>query len=177
MLLRRQATPALKQEQRVVAQVGARPSGLCSTLTIWRLGLGLLLPFTLALGYCSQIWVSKFMQATPVTVIESVQSSTAMVTSESNSRRVAVCFFGLTRSLNHTIASIKENVIGPLVQQGYEADVFVHTYNDIRHLINTRTGEDTDLDTEQWRLLQPYDVSLTSQEDFLQSVECDARSL
>ena len=79
---------------------------------------------------------------------------------------------GLTRSLNHTIDSIKQNLIGPILKQGFEVDVFVHTYNDVRHLTNTRTGEDSDLDTDQWKLLSPYDVSLTSQDEFLELVEC-----
>lgn len=90
----------------------------------------------------------------------------------SPAKRVALCFFGLTRSLNHTLESIKENVIGKIEKEGYEVDVFLHTYNDVTHLTNGRTGEDDDLDTDQWHLLQPYDHILTSQDDFVEDIKC-----
>lgn len=87
-------------------------------------------------------------------------------------KRVALCFFGLTRSLNHTLPSIQENMIGKLKEEGYEVDVFLHTYNDVTHLTNGRTGEDDDLDTEQWHMLEPYDYSLTSQDEFVEQAQC-----
>ncbi len=37
--------------------------------------------------------------------------------------KIALCFFGLNRSLSHTIESIGENVIAPLKQAGLEVDV------------------------------------------------------
>jgi len=78
----------------------------------------------------------------------------------------------LTTTVTPDQHAIKQNLIGPILKQGFEVDVFVHTYNDVRHLTNTRTGEDSDLDTDQWKLLSPYDVSLTSQDEFLELVEC-----
>lgn len=95
-----------------------------------------------------------------------------VATAESAVKRVALCFFGLTRSLNHTLASINENVIDQLKAAGYEVDVFLHTYNDVTHLTNGRTGEDDDLDTDQWHMLEPYDHILTSQDDFVEEVQC-----
>lgn len=86
-------------------------------------------------------------------------------------KRVALCFFGLTRSLNHTLPSIRENLIGKLNDEGFEVDIFLHTYNDVTHLTNGRTGEDDDLDTEQWHMLEPYDHLLTSQDTFTHSVQ------
>ena len=87
-------------------------------------------------------------------------------------KRVALCFFGLTRSLNYTLPSIQDNVIGQLHEQGFEVDVFLHTYSDVTHLKNGRTGEDDDLDADQWHMLEPYDYSLTSQDDFVKQVKC-----
>ena len=42
--------------------------------------------------------------------------------------RVAICFFGLTRSLKHTIDSINTNIFQPLKNSNIEYDVFLHTY-------------------------------------------------
>lgn len=43
-------------------------------------------------------------------------------------KRVAVCFFGLTRSLRWTLPSIETRLLGVLRDSGIEVDVFVHTY-------------------------------------------------
>lgn len=42
--------------------------------------------------------------------------------------RVAVCFFGLGRSLRWTLPSIERRVLGVLREGGFEVDVFAHTY-------------------------------------------------
>lgn len=43
--------------------------------------------------------------------------------------RVAVCFFGLARSLRWTVPSIERRLLGVLRENGFEVDVFVHTYS------------------------------------------------
>lgn len=77
-------------------------------------------------------------------------------------KRVAVAFYGLTRSLRFTADSIKANVLQPLRDAGYTVETFLHTY-DLAHLKNKRSHEDTDLDTSEWKLLQPDHHSITSQ--------------
>ena len=42
--------------------------------------------------------------------------------------KVAVCFWGVNRSLNRTLASIERHVFKPLEDDGFEIDVFFHTY-------------------------------------------------
>ena len=43
--------------------------------------------------------------------------------------RAAICFFGLTRSLAYTIESIRSSVFDPLILNGIDYSVFVHTYS------------------------------------------------
>ena len=43
-------------------------------------------------------------------------------------RRVAVCFFGLTRSLRWTLPGLQRRLLGVLKEAGMAVDVFVHTY-------------------------------------------------
>ena len=43
--------------------------------------------------------------------------------------RVAVCFFGLTRSLRWTLPSVQNRLLGVLEEGGMRVDVFVHTYS------------------------------------------------
>lgn len=44
-------------------------------------------------------------------------------------RRVAVCFFGLTRSLRWTLPSIERRLLGVLRDSGMQVEVFLHTYD------------------------------------------------
>ena len=45
-----------------------------------------------------------------------------------NNKKIAVCFFGLTRSLKHTIDSIKKNIFHPLQKNNINYDIYLHTY-------------------------------------------------
>jgi hypothetical protein len=79
---------------------------------------------------------------------------------------VAVCFFGLTRSLRHTLPSIRRNIFAPLAQAGFSYDVFLHTYN-LTQLTNRRAREfDCELDPEEWRLLEPLRYIIDNQKEF-----------
>lgn len=83
-------------------------------------------------------------------------------------RRVALCFFGLTRSLTLTIESIQTNLINVIQDAGYEVDVYLHTYSDVDRLRNPRSGEDVALNSTEWKLLDPVATSFTSQAAFLE---------
>lgn len=75
--------------------------------------------------------------------------------SEHNPPRAAVCFFGLTRSLEYVKDTIRGNIFDVLVRSGWEYDVYLHTYNQST-LSNPRSGEvNVALDTDAWKLLQP----------------------
>jgi len=71
-------------------------------------------------------------------------------------KSVAVCFYGLTRSLrNHTYNSIYRNLLAQLSKQGYQLDIYLHTYN-MSKLNNPRSNErNVALDPDEWRLLEP----------------------
>jgi hypothetical protein len=58
--------------------------------------------------------------------------------------KIAVCFRGISRSLSHTIDSIRENVIAPSRAFG-EVRVFTHLF-DQKTINNPRSGEIGQLD-------------------------------
>lgn len=70
-----------------------------------------------------------------------------------DARKIAVCFFGITRSLRHTIASIEENVLAPARLCG-EVKIYAHFFRQ-KEIDNPRSGEVGELDTEEYRLLNP----------------------
>jgi hypothetical protein len=69
--------------------------------------------------------------------------------------KVAVGFFGITRSLKYTIESINKRIFDILKKNDITYDVFVHTYH-VTDYKNIRTGEvirDEDIDNEEYKLL------------------------
>jgi hypothetical protein len=58
-------------------------------------------------------------------------------------KKVAIIFFGLTRSLETTIDSIKQNLLTPLTNKSFEYDIFIHTYKINGPYSNPYAGEYT----------------------------------
>tara|TARA_Y100000389_G_C17423914_1_gene498399 strand:+ start:224 stop:1051 length:828 start_codon:yes stop_codon:yes gene_type:complete len=78
--------------------------------------------------------------------------------------KIAIGFFGLTRSLKYTINSIKSNLLDVLNDNNIEYDICLHTYNvNFKTYTNIRTGEgygsmemkEDTIDNEEYKLLSP----------------------
>jgi hypothetical protein len=70
--------------------------------------------------------------------------------------KVALCFWGLTRSLDYTRESIESCIFQPLRDAGIEYSIFLHTYTLYRPYTNVRAGEvGLQLKNTAWRDLQP----------------------
>lgn len=83
---------------------------------------------------------------------------------------IAVCFFGLTRSLKYTIDSIEENIMNVLSENNIKCTKYIHTY-DLEILTNRRSGENKcHLDLDEYKLLNCDHISITNQQDFLKSI-------
>ena len=68
--------------------------------------------------------------------------------------KVAVCFYGLTRSLKYTVPLIHKNVFGPLRRHGVAYSAFLHTFTLSSAFTNPRSKEfNVTLDADEWRLL------------------------
>jgi hypothetical protein len=72
--------------------------------------------------------------------------------------KIAIGFFGVTRSLKWTLPSIRENIIEPARRLG-DVRLFAHFYQQT-HITNPRSGEDDPLDPEEYRLLECDEVRL-----------------
>lgn len=80
---------------------------------------------------------------------------------------VAICIWGLLRSINFTIKSFEEHILLPLAQFNATYDIFVHTYNISGKYANPRNHEkETALNVSNWRLLRPKYVFIEGQEEF-----------
>lgn len=80
--------------------------------------------------------------------------------------RVALLFFGLTRSLKFTLNSIEGHVFKPLHDSGTAYDVFLHTYVSTKPFTNPRAREfGVALDPDEWNLLSPKGVDIENLEE------------
>ncbi len=77
--------------------------------------------------------------------------------------KIALAFFGITRSLKYTIESIKNNVLGVLRDNGIEYDIFMHTYI-VHNYINIRSREmNLHVDNEEYKLLNADYIEIDDQ--------------
>lgn len=80
--------------------------------------------------------------------------------------RIAICFFGITRSLSHSHGSIEANVLEPARAVG-ETRVFAHFFRQ-EHIYNPRTSEIGELDPDEYRLIGPDELELEEPESCLE---------
>lgn len=84
---------------------------------------------------------------------------------------IAVCFFGIPRSIRYTAGSIRKNVLGPANLNG-QVRTFGHFF-DQKRIVNERTGEDTfSLDVmEDWFKLDEVEISAPNRPEILDVFE------
>jgi hypothetical protein len=85
---------------------------------------------------------------------------------------IAIGFFGITRSLKHTIKSIHEKVFDVFKENNIEYHIFIHTFH-LTNYKNIRTGEvinDSDIDNEEYKLLNANYIQIDNQEEIKQNI-------
>ena len=84
---------------------------------------------------------------------------------------MCICFFGLTRSLKHTIGYIQENILSVLHANRCNYDIYLHTYN-LARLTNKRNREfNCSLDRDEWKLLNPVKYQIDDQSEFDKTID------
>ena len=68
---------------------------------------------------------------------------------------VALCFFGLTRSLELTIGNIRNSIIDPLLLADIQVSIYLHTF-DLKAVSNQRSAENkAAMNWKAYKLLRP----------------------
>lgn len=86
--------------------------------------------------------------------------------------RVALAFWGITRSLKYTIESIKEHIFKPLQMENIEYKIFMHTYRMNEIYTNIRAKEkNIRLNNEEYKLLNPDVFIIDNQMEVADNLE------
>jgi hypothetical protein len=84
--------------------------------------------------------------------------------------KIALCFFGITRSLKFTIYSIRENILDIFKLNNIKYDIFMHTYH-LTTYKNIRTNECvTNIDNEEYKLLNPTFIEIDDQDEIKKKI-------
>jgi hypothetical protein len=78
---------------------------------------------------------------------------------------IAICYFGITRSLTHTIGSIESNLLKPCNDIG-NTEIFCHFFR-LDTINNPRSGESGSLALDEYTLLAPSWLQLDAPDEFL----------
>ncbi len=85
--------------------------------------------------------------------------------------KIALCFWGITRSLKYCIQSIQTNILYELKRNKIEYTIFMHTYSIKSKTINFRTKEIyNNVNNNEYKLLNPDHILIDSQEEIKKNI-------
>lgn len=89
--------------------------------------------------------------------------------------KVALCYWGICRSTDKTLESIKKYIYTPLKNNNYDYDVFLHTFSINRTYKNKRSDEPpVQLNNDLYKLLEPKDYIIEDQDTVDQRLNLQA---
>jgi len=89
--------------------------------------------------------------------------------------KIALAFWGLTRSLKYTIKSINEKILGILKTNNIDYKIFMHTWF-VSTLYNNKRANEKNiiLDNEEFKLLNPDYIEIHNQDEFKNNINFQA---
>jgi len=85
--------------------------------------------------------------------------------------KIALIFWGLTRSLKNTFPNLQEKILNHLKKNKIEYKIFLHTYYFEGNLTDRRTGErNVTLDFEEYKLLNPDYIKIDNQDEIKKEI-------
>jgi hypothetical protein len=87
--------------------------------------------------------------------------------------RVAIIFYGLTKSLHKTFASIKQYLLNKLTENGIEYDIYIHTYKINGEYTNIWSKETTEnyVNEDVDKILAPTYSIYDNQEEIIANID------
>lgn len=86
--------------------------------------------------------------------------------------KVAICFWGLTRSLKYTIDSIENKIFNIFKSKNVDYDVFLHSFYFEGNLNISYTSEkNVKLDFDEYKLLKPKYYKIDNQDEVIKTID------
>ena len=86
--------------------------------------------------------------------------------------KLALGFWGITRSLKYTIQSIQQHILSPLLAENHQITIFMHTFRINSVYNNIRTGEsNVSLDNDEYKLLHPHHIKIDDQDEIKRKID------
>jgi len=84
--------------------------------------------------------------------------------------KIAICYWGMTRSVKQTYKSHHAHLFNILKNHGIDYDVYIHTWQTGQNMV---WGEDckVPIDYDEYKLLSPTHYSIDNQDEFLNSLD------
>ena len=87
-------------------------------------------------------------------------------------KKIAICYFGMTRSTKYIYQSHKENLYQILQQNNMEYDTYMHTWETSENIIWNKSVN-IPIDYNEYKLLDINFYKIEKQNDFLQNINMD----
>lgn len=84
--------------------------------------------------------------------------------------KVAICYFGLTRSTRHVYQSHLTNLFDVLTKNGIEYDTFMHTWKTKYNIVWDKLYKQP-IDYDEYKLLKPTHYQIDDQDDFTKTID------
>lgn len=85
-------------------------------------------------------------------------------------KKIAICFWGITRSLKYTLPSIKKHILS-ILPENIKYDIYLHTYNFEGTYINPHSHETGILDFQEYELLNPKYYIIDNQDEIKKTID------
>lgn len=92
---------------------------------------------------------------------------------EKKEKRIAICYWGLTRSTKKVYASHYKHLFDILTNKGFKYDVFMHTWNTKSKQRIWNKEIDQPIDYDEYKLLNPKFYRIDDQDEFTDNLEFD----
>jgi hypothetical protein len=85
-------------------------------------------------------------------------------------KRIAICYWGMTRSTRYVYKSHHENLFSVLKSSGLDIDIYIHSWKTDKNVIWGNTSS-VPIDYEEYKLLEPTEYKLDDQQAYLDSIQ------
>ena len=88
-----------------------------------------------------------------------------------HNKKIAVCYFGMVRTLKKVIDSQNNKLFNIIQKGGYEFEIFMHTWKtDDEEQYVWDKKIDTKMNYEDYKIINPKYYKIDSQDDFLKTI-------